>query len=74
MKIPQDAHIDNVFFCLNPVENCTSIFLRFDANRGKSDVMTYFGLIDRSAVFCVIMRAGSSLNPPPPVVSHIVRE
>jgi hypothetical protein len=25
MKIPQDAHIDNVFLCQNPVENCTQI-------------------------------------------------
>jgi hypothetical protein len=58
MKIPQDARIDNVFLCQNPVENCTQVFLRFDVNRDKSDVMTSFGLIDRSAV---CMRAGSSL-------------
>jgi hypothetical protein len=41
MKVPQDAHIDNVFFCQNPVENCTQIFLRFDVNRDKSDVFRY---------------------------------
>jgi hypothetical protein len=34
------------------------IFPRCDVNREKSDVMTYFGLIDRSDVFCVITRAG----------------
>jgi hypothetical protein len=43
MKIPQDAHIDNIFFCQNPVENCTQIFPRCDVNRVKSDVMTSFG-------------------------------
>jgi hypothetical protein len=32
------------------------IFPRCDVNREKSDVMTSFGLIDRSAVFCVIMQ------------------
>jgi hypothetical protein len=42
MKIPQDAHIDNVFFCQNPV--------KIDVNRDKSDVMTSFGMIDWSAV------------------------
>jgi hypothetical protein len=61
MKIPQDAHIDNVFFCQNLVENRTQIFLRFDVNRDKSDVMTSFGMIVWSGVFCVIMLAGSSL-------------
>jgi hypothetical protein len=50
MKIPQDAHIDNVFFCQNPAENCTQIFLHFDVNRDKSDVMTSFGMIDWSNV------------------------
>jgi hypothetical protein len=48
MKIPQDAHIDNVLFC--PVENSIHIFLRFDVNRDKSDVMTSFGMIDWSDV------------------------
>jgi hypothetical protein len=60
MKIPLDAHIDNVLFCQNPIENCTQVFLRFDVNRDKSEVMMSFGMIDQSAVFCVIMHAGSS--------------
>jgi hypothetical protein len=58
MKIPQDVHVDNVFFCQNPVENCSQILPRCDVNREKSDVMTSLGLIDRSAVFCVNMRVG----------------
>jgi hypothetical protein len=37
-------------------------FPEYVVNRGKSDVMTSFGLIDRIAVFCVIMRAGSSFK------------
>jgi hypothetical protein len=49
-KIPQDAYIDNVLFCQNPVENCTQIFLRFGVDRDKSDVMTSFGMIDWSDV------------------------
>jgi hypothetical protein len=64
MKIPQDAHIPvyNIFFCQNPVENCTQIFLRFDVNRDESDVMTSFGMIDWSDVCWVFRQAGSSLN------------
>jgi hypothetical protein len=62
MKIPQDAHIGNVFFCQNPAENCTQIFLRFDVNRDKSDVMTYFGMIDWSDVCRVFRQPGSSLH------------
>jgi hypothetical protein len=58
MKFSQDAHIDYVFFCQNHIVNCIQIFLRFDVDRDKSDVMTSFGMIDQSAVFCVIMRAG----------------
>jgi hypothetical protein len=58
MKMPQDAHIDDVFLCQNPVENCTQI----SRDATSTDVMTSFGMIDRSAVFCVIMRAGSSLT------------
>jgi hypothetical protein len=54
--------IDNIFFCQNPVENCTQIFLRFDVNRDKSDVMTTFGMIDRSDVFRVFRQAGSALS------------
>jgi hypothetical protein len=64
MKIPQIAHIDNVFFCQNPVENCTQIFLRFYVNRDKSDVMTSFGMIDWSDVCRVFRQAGSSLPRP----------
>jgi hypothetical protein len=52
--------IDDVFFCQNPVENCTQIFLRFDVNRYKSDVMTSFGMIDWSDVCRVFGQAGSS--------------
>jgi hypothetical protein len=49
------------FFCQNPVENCTQIFLRFDVNRDKSDVMTSFGMIDWSDICRVFRQAGSSL-------------
>jgi hypothetical protein len=38
------------------------IFPWSDVNRKKSDVMTSFGLIDQSAVFCVIMRGGGHRN------------
>jgi hypothetical protein len=64
MKIPQDAHIDNVFFCKNPVDNCNcpQIFLRFDVNRDKSDVMMPFGMIDWSDVFRVFRQACSSFS------------
>jgi hypothetical protein len=51
MKIPQDAHIVNVFFCQNPVENCTQIFLQFDVNRDKSDVFRYDRLVRRPSGF-----------------------
>jgi hypothetical protein len=61
MKIPQNAHIDNVFFCQNPVENCTQIFLRFDVDRDKSDVMMFFGMIDWSDICRVFQQTGSSL-------------
>jgi hypothetical protein len=61
IKIPQGTHVDHIFFCQNPVENCTQIFLRFDVNRNKSDVMTSFGMIDWSDVCRVFRQAISSL-------------
>jgi hypothetical protein len=48
MKVLQDPHIDNVFFCQNPVENCTQIFPRCEVNREKSDGHDVFRY-DRSA-------------------------
>jgi hypothetical protein len=56
------AHIDNVFFCQNPIENCTQVFLRFDVSRDKSDVMTSFCKIDWSDVCRVFRQAGSSFQ------------
>jgi hypothetical protein len=65
IKIPQDAHTDNVFFCQNSIENCTPPFLRFDVNGDKSDVMTSFDMIDWSEVCQVFWPAGSSLTERP---------
>jgi hypothetical protein len=60
MKIPQDADVGLDIVFLLP-KACRTV-PRCDVNRYKSDVMTSFGLIDRSAAFCVIMRAGFSFT------------
>jgi hypothetical protein len=59
MKIPQaGCRWRHCFILPKP---CRNFPWCGDVNREKSDVMSSFGLIDRSAVFCVIMRADSSL-------------
>jgi hypothetical protein len=56
--------------CQNPVEKCAQIFLRFDVNRDKSDVMTSFGMIDWSDV-CRIFRQACSLLERNPVITFV---
>jgi hypothetical protein len=51
MKHLQDAGIDNGFIWINPVEKMYTIFSAVLCQQKESDVMTYFGLTARSAVY-----------------------